>query len=30
MTARIARQMPIQHDAERAHYVEGLRRAGLD
>jgi TolB-like protein len=25
----IASQMPIQHDAEREHYLEGLRRAGL-
>ena len=25
----IARQMPIQHDAEREHYLEGFRRAGL-
>ena len=28
--AWIARQMPIQHDAEREHYLEGFRRAGLD
>jgi TolB-like protein len=27
--AWIARQMPIQHDAEREHYLEGFRRAGL-
>jgi TolB-like protein len=25
----IARQMPIQHDVEREHYLEGFRRAGL-
>jgi TolB-like protein/predicted Zn-dependent protease len=25
----IAREMPIQHDAEREHYLEGFRRAGL-
>jgi tetratricopeptide (TPR) repeat protein len=25
----IARQMPIQRDAEREHYLEGFRRAGL-
>jgi hypothetical protein len=25
----IAKQMPIQHDAERAHYLEGFRCAGL-
>jgi tetratricopeptide (TPR) repeat protein len=25
----IASQMPIQHDAEREHYLEGFRRAGL-
>ena len=28
--AWIATQMPIQHDAERQHYLEGFRRAGLD
>jgi TolB-like protein len=28
--AWIARQMPIKHDAEREHYLEGFRRAGLD
>ena len=27
--AWIATQMPIQHDAERQHYLEGFRRAGL-
>jgi TolB-like protein len=27
--AWIARQMPIKHDAEREHYLEGFRRAGL-
>jgi len=26
----IAKQMPIQHGAEREHYLEGFRRAGLD
>jgi TolB-like protein len=26
----IAGQMPIQHNAEREHYLEGFRRAGLD
>ncbi|HUD85999.1 MAG TPA: winged helix-turn-helix domain-containing tetratricopeptide repeat protein [Xanthobacteraceae bacterium] len=25
----IAQQMPIQHDADREHYLEGFRRAGL-
>jgi TolB-like protein len=25
----IATEMPIQHDAEREHYLEGFRRAGL-
>jgi TolB-like protein len=28
--AWIAKQMPIQADAERNHYLEGFRRAGLD
>jgi hypothetical protein len=28
--AWIASQMPIKLDAEREHYLEGLRRAGLD
>jgi TolB-like protein len=28
--AWIARQMPIKESAEREHYVEGFRRAGLD
>lgn len=28
--AWIADQMPIQRDADREHYLEGLRRAGLD
>jgi hypothetical protein len=28
--AWIATQMPIKHDAEREHYLEGFRRAGLD
>ena len=28
--AWIARQMPIKQDAEREHYLEGFRRAGLD
>ncbi len=27
--AWIAAQMPIKHDAEREHYLEGFRRAGL-
>ena len=26
----IANQMPIKQDAERQHYLEGFRRAGLD
>jgi TolB-like protein len=26
----IATQMPIQHDAEREHYLEGFRRSGLN
>ena len=28
--AWIASQMPIRHDAEREHYVDAFRRAGLD
>jgi len=28
--AWIANYMPIKHDAEREHYLEGFRRAGLD
>ena len=28
--AWIAAQMPIKDDAEREHYLEGFRRAGLD
>jgi TolB-like protein/cytochrome c-type biogenesis protein CcmH/NrfG len=28
--AWIAKQMPIKEDADREHYLEGLRRAGLD
>ena len=28
--AWIADQMPIKHDADREHYLEGFRRAGLD
>jgi hypothetical protein len=28
--AWIARQMPIKEDAEREHYLEGFRRAGLE
>jgi TolB-like protein/predicted Zn-dependent protease len=28
--AWIAEQMPMQHDAEREHYLEGFRRSGLD
>jgi TolB-like protein/Tfp pilus assembly protein PilF len=27
--AWIAKEMPIQHDVERRHYLEGFRRAGL-
>jgi hypothetical protein len=27
--AWIANQMPIQRDADRHHYLEGFRRAGL-
>jgi tetratricopeptide (TPR) repeat protein len=26
----IAKQMPIKQDADREHYLEGFRRAGLD
>jgi TolB-like protein/Tfp pilus assembly protein PilF len=26
----IATNMPIRHDADRTHYIEGFRRAGLD
>jgi hypothetical protein len=26
----IAKEMPIKQDAEREHYLEGFRRAGLD
>jgi hypothetical protein len=26
----IAKEMPIKQDAERGHYLEGFRRAGLD
>ena len=26
----VAEQMPIQHEAERKHYLDGFRRAGLD
>lgn len=26
----IAKKMPIKHDVEREHYLEGFRRAGLD
>jgi hypothetical protein len=26
----IAKEMPIRQDAERKHYLEGFRRAGLD
>jgi tetratricopeptide (TPR) repeat protein len=26
----IAKQMPIQHEAEREHYLDGFRRAGLN
>ena len=28
--AWIAAHMPIRHDADREHYLEGFRRAGLD
>ena len=28
--AWIAANMPIKHDADREHYLEGFRRAGLD
>ena len=28
--AWVASQMPIKHDADREHYLEGFRRAGLD
>jgi ribose 1,5-bisphosphokinase PhnN len=28
--AWIANQMPFQHDADRKHYLEGFRRAGLE
>ena len=28
--AWIAANMPIRHDADRAHYIEGFRKAGLD
>ena len=28
--AWLANEMPIQHDSEREHYLEGFRRAGLD
>jgi hypothetical protein len=28
--AWIARNIPIKHDADREHYLEGFRRAGLD
>jgi TolB-like protein len=28
--AWIAQQMPIKHDAEQEHYLEGFRRAGLE
>jgi len=26
----IAKEIPIKHDAERQHYLEGFRHAGLD
>jgi hypothetical protein len=26
----IAKEIPIQRNAEREHYLEGFRRAGLD
>ena len=25
----IAKEIPFKHDADRAHYLDGLRRAGL-
>ena len=28
--AWIAKEMPIQHDADREHYLEGFRRAGMN
>ena len=28
--AWIAKEMPIKEEAEREHYLEGFRRAGLD
>jgi hypothetical protein len=28
--AWVADHVPIQHDADRDHYLEGFRRAGLD
>jgi hypothetical protein len=28
--AWLANQMPFQHDADRKHYLEGFRRAGLE
>ena len=28
--AWIASHVPIKHDADRDHYLEGFRRAGLD
>jgi hypothetical protein len=28
--AWVADHVPIQHDADREHYLEGFRRAGLD
>ena len=28
--AWIANEMPIKHDADREHYLEAFRRAGLD
>ncbi|HTG24383.1 MAG TPA: hypothetical protein VK681_30425, partial [Reyranella sp.] len=28
--AWITEQMPFKHDADRDHYLEGFRRAGLD
>ena len=26
----VSANMPIEHDADRDHYLDGLRRAGLD
>jgi len=26
----LANQMPFKHDADRTHYLEGFRRAGME